>query len=220
MDVTGDDATAAQSLAKLGEQPTSTAIYFIDSAYQSANTVRAAGTSDDETVHTTTNVYTIPGTNVLAFDKSLDSKQLKHYLAILPALQAQLQAIVLENRHLHWHELALQPMVIGKNEQEASLHVIVFCSPSLEKGLTPAISMPSVGALLDLPSLGPRLGCIVIQESPMELNAHLDLEVYGQKDYVQSNRTYCGAPLILKHYHNTTTTPPRVRPARPLSVAL
>lgn len=184
---------------------TSDAGSIADSAYQSLNTIDATDTATRTTNRpgsATTKVFTIPGKHVLRFVKSPERRQLRHYSAVLPAIQARLEAAVARVApagQAPWDKLVCQPMVVGKNEQDAKLHMAVLCEPALASILEEAFKSRPVQSELGIPSTTERLGYIVIPEPLEEVNAELPYDMFSSKRYLSKHDTYCGAPLLVKH---------------------
>lgn len=175
-----------------------------DSAYQSVGTIDSINTvaaAANGPRNLATRVFTIAGKDVLRFLKSPDPKHSRHYSAILPAIQAGLEGALAQaspDGQVPWHKLVFQPMVIGKNEQDAKLHMAVLCEPDLASILEEAFKHGPVQSMLNVINTTERLGYIVIPEPFEEVHAELPFNIFSSKRYGTDHDTYCGAPLFFK----------------------
>ncbi|KAH6642105.1 hypothetical protein C7974DRAFT_95376 [Boeremia exigua] len=181
----------------------------VDSLYPS---IRSSGTTVRSAVRQSqaaTKVFPIPGKEVLRFWMPPDPRHRRHYSSTLSAIQAHLHAAVapfLPDGQVPSDKLVFQPMMIGKNEQDAKLHMAVLCEPSLATILEEAFTHPTVQTYLGIPNSNECLGYTVIPEPHEEVNAQLAIDVFSQTRYDTIHNTYCGAPLLLKHRNTIEAT--------------
>ncbi|KAJ4990821.1 hypothetical protein SVAN01_03610 [Stagonosporopsis vannaccii] len=147
-------------------------------------------------------ILSIPGKDVLRFLMPHNPQHARHYRAALSAIQARLEAAVIAvtpDEQTPWNRLVFQPMMVGKNEQDAKLHVAVLCEPSLAPILEHAFTHEPIQSELGIPNSDETLGYIVIPEPHEDVNAQLPIDVFSQTHYEAKYNTYCGAPLLVKH---------------------
>lgn len=133
---------------------------------------------------------------------SPNPRHTKHYFAALSAIQARIQAAVAaatSDGQMSLDGLSFQPMMVGKNESDARLHMAVLCEPSLAPIIEDAFTHGPIQSELGIPNSVESLGYIVIPEPYEEVNAQLAVELFSQTRYDAKHGTYCGAPLIVRH---------------------
>ena len=206
LDVPNHDPSLGAKLADTADA-NSTA----DSAYQSIiadNSTDTISTTTDRPNLATTGGFTIPGKDVLRFLKPPDPRHLAHYYRALAAIQWRLQAAVARvasHGQVLWDDLVFQPMVVGKNEEEAKLHMAVLCEPALASILEAAFQHGPVQSELGIPYTTEALGYVVIPEPFDEVNAELPLEIFSAKDYAVEHSTHCGAPLLVRRHRDNAS---------------
>jgi hypothetical protein len=168
-----------------------------DSAYQSmadTNGEDVIQDPSDKRHGTRVTAFSILANEVYIFRKQLDAKVVQYYNSIRPLIEARLLAHLEADRR----PFTMVPRLVGRTEESATVHVVMFCAPNLEEIVNGIFKSAPVQNLLRLPSSDESLGFVVIPRSPTMTNALIDTHVFCQPSYTSTHNTYCGAPILLK----------------------
>lgn len=208
----GSTGTAADANAFMGstQHPTSRTLEkssdqkethsMADSAYQSmADDSAPSATSEVPTVSAGSRPLPLKGSDLRHFRKQpVHNHQFRYYENIKFAIEARLQTEVVAFGREPWHHMALHAKVIGRNKQDSTVHVVVFCAPYLEDLLNSVFTKREVQLLLTIPHTTTTLSHLVIPVPPASTSAKLDIDVCCQTSYVSAYDTHCGAPIIFR----------------------
>ncbi|KAH8708453.1 hypothetical protein GQ44DRAFT_763464 [Phaeosphaeriaceae sp. PMI808] len=179
---------------------TETVILDADSAYQSrATSLCQTGYPSMEPSYIRSELYRIPGKDVFIFPKAHDKVALTYAEGVRYAIEGKLAEDIFTKDPSRWKDLAVEFRMIGKTFDLASLHLVIFCAPDLKESVNRILQLSVVNELRasHRPEI-PSLEILVIPESPKQMSAEVEIEICGQRAYLEQEGTYCGSPIILR----------------------
>ncbi|KAJ8117562.1 hypothetical protein OPT61_g1273 [Boeremia exigua] len=172
---------------------------MVDSAYQSMTNDSTPSIADEETtvgVASTVRLKPLIGTDLWVFKKGpAHADQFEYFDGIERFLESRIKKEVEDCGHELRHNTALRPLLLGKNELDAVVHILVLCPAYLEDLINRVLSREQT--LLTVPHKGTVLRHLVIPIPPCSTSLHLDIDVCCQTGYVDTHDTHCGAQIVL-----------------------
>lgn len=178
----------------------------VDSAYVSTTSSnKLASVVDNDRRAMPQGGKSIEGTDLFVFKKTVDKEALRRYKNVRFAIEDFIREEILATQHDRSCNMAIALRVIGTTEQEAILHLVIFCAPEVESRIRNLMTTPVITALLNhsRPNV-PALPYIIVPHPPRTTSAYLDIDVCCNNTFAKEGRTFCGAPILLRTNVNGT----------------
>lgn len=189
-------------------------ISAVDSAYVSAASANDSPSTvyiRDERPEMPQTGRRIEGTDLFIFKKAVSQEALRRYRNVRLAIEDFITEEISANQYDRSCNMAIALRIVGKTEQDAILHLVVFCAPEVESRIKNLMNLPAVTMLLNYsrPNVT-SLPYLIVLDPPRTTSAHLGIDVCCNNLFMKERRTFCGAPVLLR----TNTSGPYKREKR------